>query len=650
MKNKKIAFPGRIELIALISLSFAVAYFVFIFAPLDTYFHNPQSFVVGWRFLVPQLILFTVTCSVVIAAALVFASIVLLTLKQTSNMNKIIKKRLLKLAPYIVIAAHAGMAYLFSIHLSAGYLYLMLFLDFALILRLLLKTVIKKTASWHLLKKQIWENAISLVTLLILGLYLAAYTQVLFLNGKMSQITGEEAIYTMSFIEKIANISIWVAVAMLPLSIWIVLRKTRGALRYDKAVLLAVLVVVGMQTAGLVVTAVTAETAEGVVEYPQYLSYVPIVDFGEADNVVVFLLDFLDGKYIEELFDKYPEVYSQLNGFTFYENNVSEYHATFPSITRMLTQYENTEGLEGVEYWEDAWAQNTLIGTLKENGYTVNLLIDRSSTYSSFMQLQGRADNIRIADGIKPALVVTSRYMRDISFSRMVPYFLKNYFLRNLHPAFGNELFEFVYEPHGSAQQPVVGAETDLSFYEYIRLNRMAVYSDIKVFNFIHLNGAHPSNSLRYDDEADAIFYGGDQIESLRSSFAILDAYFEGMRAIDIYDDSTIIIIGDHGGLFSTHRSENPAVTTGLLIKTPGANNQLERNNQAELSHRNFGASVLEAAGIPHDRLGLSYFDIISGNIPQVRYFYTSVNALQVGGVFEIVGDANDFANWRQIR
>ena len=320
----------------------------------------------------------------------------------------------------------------------------------------------------------------------------------------------------------------------------------------------------------------------------------------------------------------------------------------------MLTQHRYRDELTIGEYFEEAWAQQTLADVLKENGYTVNLLIDKTSTYGSFDQLQNQADNIRTADGIKPVHSATLKYMRDLSFSRLVPYILKDFFLLDVHPAFGNELFEFVYNPQGSAQQPVVGPQSDLDFYRFIRENQMTKSSDIKVFNFVHLNSAHPSNRLRYDAGADSIvvedvFAARDPIVSKRANFEILNVYFQQMREIGVYDNATIIVLGDHGRFFDI-KEENPAVTTGLLIKPPSVEGRLERNTHSELSHVNFSASILEAAGISHISMGFSYFDIIHGGFPQTRYF-TDVDSdwSAMGDVYEITGNAGDFANWRII-
>ncbi len=64
----------------------------------------------------------------------------------------------------------------------------------------------------------------------------------------------------------------------------------------------------------------------------------------------------------------------------------------------------------------------------------------------------------------------------------------------------------------------------------------------------------------------------------------------------------------------------------------------------------NFGAGILQSAGIPHEDFGVSYFDIIESKAPQVRIHsplgYFKEGSVIPMGSYEIKGNANDFKNW----
>jgi hypothetical protein len=122
------------------------------------------------------------------------------------------------------------------------------------------------------------------------------------------------------------------------------------------------------------------------------------------------------------------------------------------------------------------------------------------------------------------------------------------------------------------------------------------------------------------------------------------------MKEIGVYDNSTIIITGDHG------LRETIPETTALFIKPKNSSGPLAVNNIPELSHLYFQSSILDAAGLPYDELGVSYFDIISDRVPTppkrilfVAGIHTATpNARIYGdyGIWEVAGDANDLDNW----
>ena len=618
----KIALPPKTKLLASLALSFAVSFIFFLFAPFDSYLHSPHAFVVGWKFLLPQFIIFTFISFIVLTVVLIM----------------LMQKNALFVVSTVIILCVAPVAFARFVLLQLtprNYSHLIFFCFIVIALCLLLKVLFK-------------DKAADAALLLMWGILIASYMQLLFLNGDMSPVVSFAIVFTMSASRVVINSVIWVIIAFSPLILWLVFTFRKRAYNYEKAVLFTALLFVGMQIAGLVSTAITTDLPPGFEDgTPQYLSYSPVVELGRDSNIIVFVLEYLDVRYMEEVLEQAPEIYDQLDGFTFYTNNVSEYNGTFPQITKMLTWHDYTHGLHVSEYWKEAWEQHGLVDILKENGYTANLIIDRGSTYGSAEQIMYRADNIRVADGIKYTPVSTAMYMSYISLGRIAPYTMKDIFLRNMQSDFANALYTL-----GVPDAPdsvVISKETDLFLYEYIQRNNVVAIDGAKVFNFIHLNSAHHTNSLRYNSVTGTIVEGGSNIDSKRANFEILNIYFTQMRAAGVYDNSTIIVIGDHGIVF---RGESdgvgPEVTTGLFIKPPGAAGRMERNADAELSHVNFAASILESAGIPHENMGFSYFDIINNNVPQVRFFNDYAWGAR-GNAYEITGDASDYENWRLI-
>ena len=184
-----------------------------------------------------------------------------------------------------------------------------------------------------------------------------------------------------------------------------------------------------------------------------------------------------------------------------------------------------------------------------------------------------------------------------------------------------------------------------MQLHEYITGNDLTPDNERRVYNVIHLMGSH-------------FAYGGG-VFNLDLNFATLNAYFEKMKEIGVYDNSTIIILGDHGDNDQFAPDVFSPTSTSVLIKPRGAAGELKTDNEAELSHKYFPASILELAGISHDTYGLSYFDIIGGApAPPVRIIYALSDwwasyeaegwsgAMASVGLFEVTGDSLDPDNW----
>ena len=307
------------------------------------------------------------------------------------------------------------------------------------------------------------------------------------------------------------------------------------------------------------------------------------------------------------------------------------------------------------EYWEKAWSQRTIIDTLRENGYTTNLYIDKVSTYGNVEEIQGRTDNLmydgRLIVHLKGLLNMTGR----LSLGRLSPYLFKNFFLSSIDASFGNEMFIYSTDKKSDVARPSVNVTSDLDFYRYIKSNDLLVGTDMRVFNFIHMNCSHTDRDITVDslgyhiDEKDrSIVRGGNYIETTRACFDILSMYFNKMKNINVYDNSTIILVADHGA--------TTKATACLFIKPRESRGELKIDITSELSNKYFGASVIETAGIPHKAYGLSYFDIINGAVPPVRIIYGQTNwwtarndaeMVILNGTYEVVGDANNFENWK---
>jgi len=625
----KTILPPKRKLAAILSVSFASAFTLFIYTPIDMYLNNPSEFVVSWRFMLPALLVAFLLCFIAV-------SFVLTMIWHKKMMIGVIALTLLGVM--IVVARFAFMLF------SVSFIYM-------------IGAVVIAIVAWVLLLKILKEEALDFVILGMWGVLVAAYVQTLFLNGNMVAIMGQQTEYTEINATNIINLLIWVVIILAPMCIWFLFRAKKKEFRFEKTFVLSLLIISGMQITGMVSTAITTDLPEGFDQNPVYFTYKGTTNLSSENNILVFVLDSLDVQVMRYTFELHPHLREHLDGFTLFENNVAEHFDTIPSMVAMATQQHIWPHIGGTEFREEAWSHHNFIDTLRENGFSTNLYLDLTTTFERYELIRDRTDNLIRADefnlNIRPFLSMTTR----LSLGRLSPYLLKNTWLSQIGPSFGAAFFTMVVSDPVSAYIPIVGIESDIRFHNYLMQSEVTADNEQNVFIMMHFNSAHAHGDINdphsygyhFHEETGEIRHGGSRWDVTRASFEKLNLYFNMMREAGVFDNSTIIITADHGRRYGIPE------TVSLFIKPQNSTGPLVVDTVTELSHTYFPAAVLDAAGIPHADYGVSYFDIINGVVPAPRVRYMHVVGAWTGpiariygdfGIWEIVGDANERDSW----
>jgi hypothetical protein len=451
---------------------------------------------------------------------------------------------------------------------------------------------------------------------------------------------------------------VWFAIVCLPVIIFKGLRDSKNekirAIKWQTGVLVVCAVTVGMQIAGIAAAAPKYDSSIVFIE-PYYLSYEKSFELSHNRNVIVFVMDTLDVRIMDDLLRDVPEIAEQLDGFTYYRNNVSEFMDTIPSVINMLTDAER----RAVDNYtsKQAWENRIFIDDLKDDGFLSKLILD-NSTFSNFGEIYERADNIRTADSsyMKIRYDVILNRTFEFSFSRLLP---KSVSLTNrIDDGFGNAFIEWGIEDSYDMVSPRIEKDSDVKLFNNLREIGLSAPHSENVFAFKHLCAAH-SGGYFYNEQEDILEFCEKapsyetRVISGRAGFVILREYFRQMKELGIYDDSAIIIIADHGirDLIIEANVRTPIfplttpVTSALLIKQPNSHGEIVIDSDSQLSHKNFAATVLQLSLLCHEEYGMSYFDIIESGGAQIRY-WRETSIAKNGVLYVIDGDANDLDNW----
>ena len=451
---------------------------------------------------------------------------------------------------------------------------------------------------------------------LIAGVFIAGYLQGNMLNNLvyLGRLTGDPVPWHHFTRHTVINTIIWMILIFLPL----VVRYFTSVAIWMKSVVIACILVTGMQGAALVSSYITNfDMHRSAPEY--YLSREGAFEVSSDRNIMVFVIDRLDYIFIDAVRESDPTFFDRLDGFTDFNNAVSIYEASFPSATFMTTGIAYDYIKSRVEYFDYAWDNSAFIPVLQNAGYIMNYHISDGFVYSSYNQLEGIADNL-VDGSTETKLVSIVRNLTRLSAYRFSPMALKPYLWRPVVVFDVTlDISEFV-------------SENDPLFMRLLTENGLTIQSEGNKYYFLHLVGAHTPFIM---DENSVHVGSSDLVSQLKGSFNILYHYMDEMKRLGVYEDATIIITGDHGW-----GSNN----MGFFVKPRGSADTPLVSNNAPVSHANLLATILKSEGFEYSQFGVSVFDVeqdTDGERFVVRYCETGGEVM----FYKIIGDARNLDN-----
>ncbi len=295
-----------------------------------------------------------------------------------------------------------------------------------------------------------------------------------------------------------------------------------------------------------------------------------LLEYSEEGNVVVFVLDTFDSLYMQTILNGNEEYQALFEDFIYYPNTVGAYSTTKCSLPFILTGkwYENNQEYE--EYIENAYKDNELYKTLEEKGYSVEIY----AADPDFVNAQNcLATNVREGRYILEDILEFLKIEYKLSLFQYMPHQAKRFFMVE------TEEFENL--------RAIQTDETDVQaynwsiqkFYSLLCNNELDTSRDKKTFKVYHLDGVHPSYSFGKDLKTDKN-QKYDVYDEVEGNFTFLQLYFNRLKESGLYDDTTVIIMADHGYL---NYNQNAL----FMVKNANEKHDL-RISQAPMSYEYF--------------------------------------------------------------
>jgi hypothetical protein len=341
--------------------------------------------------------------------------------------------------------------------------------------------------------------------------------------------------------------------------------------------------------------------------------------FSKEKNVIILLLDACQSDVFQKIIDEDESYKDIFEGFTYYRNSLSGFPSTYASIPNILTSQYYDNSVPFSDFLGRAFlSPSSIPKVLTNEGFIVDCF-----TYPMYLDKRVMS-NVKDREGVETATLIN---IYDAALFRYVPDFLKRYiyndgkwFLKRLVP----RKLVVSSDKIPVNVPPVTFDEKSLTLEDVAFINDMLTYSDTiderDIFKFYHLNGCHDpyllNEELEYED-----MRGADAYErQAKASFRITGLFLDELKRLEVFDNSMIFIIADHGimaGMEYMQKNANPL----FLVKNSNAKGQMIVSD-APVSLSDIPKTIFSELGLEGDFVGESVFNLKDSDLRERRFLY----------------------------
>lgn len=315
----------------------------------------------------------------------------------------------------------------------------------------------------------------------------------------------------------------------------------------------------------------------------------------DDQNFIILLLDTLDGGAFSDIISGNDEQENIFEDFTYYDNTLSAYPHTGYNVPFILSGEWFENQITSDEYFYTILTGSKLFDELENRKYSINLY---EQDINIDARTKERFENVGMYTKKVSSYFDFARWQIMLVGMKYAPFDLKRFCFVN--PA----AFEWLRVADGDSQ---VFHDDNMQFYHLIREQEIQ-YCSNNNFKFIHLWGAHPP--YEYDKDLNYLPNGGTFIQSVEACITLTDMYLKKLKESDVYDNSVIIIMADHGN-GEYYEEDNLNQHPVLMIKG------IHEKHKFEIDHRPISFTDLQEAYIKllDGESGKNVFD----HLPQER-------------------------------
>ncbi len=394
--------------------------------------------------------------------------------------------------------------------------------------------------------------------------------------------------------------------------------------------------------------------------------------FSGNRNLIMVILDSFQTDVFNEIIRENPDMAGDLDGFTYYRNALGGYPATELSVALMLTGkfYDNSLSFE--QWKKEAYMSASIPRVLKSAGWQVDIYPDVS--YSLFYSDQIASNFIKGVPFAEKVMDIAKVY--DINLFRCLPHFLKPFVYndqgwllqgscrRVIHGGKARRIHTMRVTRPGSLKKlrnRVLFSRKAYRLSPVIRFFDQMLSDSSKAdtqgtFKLYHLMIPHIPLLLDENFNFKKMAVNRDNYKAYATAAVkLMIIFLDRLKELGIYDDSLIVIVGDHGAGGQEQefviQPDMPAAATTrvvrdrsrisalplILYKPPVSHGGLKISD-APVSHGDLPATVFSDLGLPMPAPGTSMHAIPPAAERQRRFMIYAGR-----DIFSYYGDMTEY-------
>lgn len=405
---------------------------------------------------------------------------------------------------------------------------------------------------------------------------LGCYIQGTFLAGKLPPLDGTAVDWGADPLQRIASVAVFAAVAAAAL-----LLALKAKRLFPKMVAWGS---VGL-TAMLGLTLATLLLTTPLTDKSRYLQPTDrnMLEYSADTNLIVLVVDALDSKAFGEALAANPEFSHTFDDFTYFNDALAAYPFTRNSMPMIFTGewYENKGNFD--DYVNDAFQRSPLLAKLTADQYKIGLY-NEGEIHLEETLYEGVFENQMKVRASFTSWRASFKLLAKMTAIRYAPWDLKSFGYDAAE--YGAAIRLLSDTGYGAVQKQ------NSAFYQSLLEEPLAVAEE-KCARLIHIEGAHVP--YQYDKEMN-IIENGSYTQNIEACLTICHTYLQKLKESGVYDNSVIVILGDHGYDESGEHLEarmNPAV----LIKGLGQQGEAMAVDQTPISYEQLAGAFADLLG-----------------------------------------------------